>query len=198
MGKAFFYPLKRSSNKNHTMKNEFTLTIYSEDQLKLVNKLAAMFLRKQIQILSLNISDCEIDKMYRHTIVVNETLSDVINLSAQIEKIIEVYKCYYNLIEETVFRQIALFKIPTEVFVTDLRFEILLRENDLKIAEVHREFTVIQAIGTEDEIAFLTKELTSLGLIEFVKSSRISLIKSNECFDVDNLEMNVKNNSLAL
>ncbi|MCV2487523.1 acetolactate synthase small subunit [Flavobacterium sp. SH_e] len=180
------------------MKNEFTLTIYSEDQLKLINKLAAMFLRKQIKILSLNISDCEIDKMYRHTIVVNEALPDVINLTAQIEKIIEVYKCYYHLNEETVFRQMALFKIPTEIFMTDIRFEILLREKDLKISEVHREYTIIQAIGTEDEIAFLTEKLCSLGLIEFVKSSRISLIKSNKCFDADSLEMNAKNNSLAL
>ena len=71
------------------MKNEFTLTIYSEDQLRLMNKLSSMFIRKQIDILSLNMSICEIDKVCRHTIVITETLNTVVNLVAQIEKIIE-------------------------------------------------------------------------------------------------------------
>jgi acetolactate synthase-1/3 small subunit len=159
------------------MKSEFTLTIYSEDQIRLITKLSSMFLRKQIQILSLNMSICEIENMYRHTIVVNETLDQVINLVAQIEKIIEVFKCYYHLNEEIVFRQLVLFKIPTAVFVSNLNMEFMLRENDLKIAEIQKEYTILEAIGTDDEIVGLTEKLSPLGLIEFVKSSRIALVK---------------------
>ncbi|MDQ6530860.1 acetolactate synthase small subunit [Flavobacterium sp. LHD-85] len=161
------------------MKNEFTLTIYSEDQLRLITRLSSMFIRKQIVVLSLNMSICEIDKMYRHTIVVNETLDTVVNLAAQIEKIIEVYKCYYHLNEEIVFRQTALFKIPTALFMD---MELMLRENDLKISEIHKEYTILQATGTDNEIEVLTKELNALGLIEFVTSSRIALEKSNKGF----------------
>ncbi|KAF2341887.1 ACT domain-containing protein [Flavobacterium tistrianum] len=167
------------------MKNEFTLTIYSEDQIRLLSRLSSMFLRKQIQILSLNMSICEIENMYRHTIVVNETLDQVINLTAQIEKIIEVYKCYYSLNEDVIFRQVALFKIPTFIFAIDMNTDVMLRENDLKICEIQREYTILQAIGTDDEIVCLTEKLKSLGLIEFVKSSRIALIKSNEGFCVE-------------
>jgi len=161
------------------MKNEFTLTIYSEDQIRLISKLSSMFLRKQIQILSLNMSICEIENMYRHTIVVNETLDQVINLSAQIEKIIEVYKCCYHLNEEIIYRQTALFKIPTALF---LDMELMLRQNDLKISEIQKEYTILQATGTDDEIVSLTERLKQFGLIEFVTSSRIALEKSNEGF----------------
>ncbi|MET3026524.1 acetolactate synthase small subunit [Flavobacterium sp. UW10123] len=167
------------------MKNEFTLTIYSEDQIRLISKLSSMFLRKQIQILSLNMSICEIENMYRHTIVVNETLDQVINLVAQIEKIIEVYKCYYSFKEDIVFKQVALFKIPTSIFAIDMNMEVMLRENDLKISEIQREYTILQATGTDDEIVCLTEKLKSFGLIEFVKSSRIALTKSNEGFCVE-------------
>lgn len=167
------------------MKNEFTLTIYSEDQIRLISRLSSMFLRKQIQILSLNMSICEIENMYRHTIVVNETLDQIINVTAQIEKIIEVYKCYYSLNEEIAFKQLALFKIPTALFAIDMNMEVMLRGNDLKISEIQREYTILQATGTDDEIVFLTQKLRSFGLIEFVKSSRIALTKSNDGFCVE-------------
>jgi len=167
------------------MKNEFTLTIYSEDQLRLITRLSSMFVRKQIVVLSLNMSICEIDKMYRYTIVVNETLDTVINVAAQIEKIIEVYKCYFHLNEEIVFRQTALFKIPTALLMENINMELMLRENDLKILEIHKEYTILQAIATDNEIEVLTKELNSLGLIEFVTSSRIALEKSNKGFCIE-------------
>ncbi|WP_369014705.1 acetolactate synthase small subunit [Flavobacterium anhuiense] len=166
------------------MKNEFTLTIYSEDQIRLISKLSSMFLRKQIQIMSLNMSICEIENMYRHTILINETLDQVINLTAQIEKVIEVYKCYYSLNEEIVFKQTALFKIPTALVMQDPETEVLFKENDLKISEIQKEYTVLQATGTDDEIVYLTEKLKPLGLIEFVKSSRIALSKSDKGFCV--------------
>lgn len=166
------------------MKNEFTLTIYSEDQLRLINRLSSMFLRKQVEVLSFNMSVCEIDKMYRYTIVIKETLDQARNLAAQIEKIIEVFKCYFNLNEETIFRQTALFKIPTEFFLTEAKMELLFKENNLKISEIYNDYTIMEATGTEDEISFLTEKLISLGLIEFVKSSRIALLKSNEGFSI--------------
>lgn len=167
------------------MKNEFTLTIYSEDQLRLINKLSAMFIRKQIEILSLNMSICEIDKIFRHTIVVNETLDTVANLTAQIEKIIEVFKCYYAVNDEIVSRQLVLFKISTAAFMSDSNVESLLRENDFKIVEIQKEYTIAQATGTEEEMLDLIGKLTRLGVIEFVKSSRIALMQSQEGFSVD-------------
>ncbi|WP_294961606.1 acetolactate synthase small subunit [uncultured Flavobacterium sp.] len=167
------------------MKKEFTLTIYSEDQIRLMTKLSSMFIRKQIEILSLNISICEIDKMYRHTIVVNETLDTITNLAAQIEKIIEVFKCYYSLNEEIAAVQIVLFKIPTALFMTDAKMESLLRENDLKVSEIQKDFTILQAAGADEEIEYLTETFNRLGVIEFVKSAKIALIKSPEGFCAD-------------
>lgn len=164
------------------MKNEFTLSIYSEDHMRLITKLSSMFLRKQIHILSLNISICEIEGMYRHTIVVNGTLDTVINLAAQIEKIIEVFKCYYSSNDEIVSKQMVLFKMATEVLMTNANMESLLRENDLKVSEIEREYVILQTVGTDEEMEQLTEKLKGFGLIEFIKSSRIALLKSSEGF----------------
>ncbi|MFC4479481.1 acetolactate synthase small subunit [Flavobacterium chungangensis] len=167
------------------MKNEFTLTIYSEDQIRLITKLSSLFLRKQIAILSLNISICEIENMYRHTLVVNESLDTVINLAAQIEKIIEVFKCYYSSNDEIVSKQMVLFKMATEVLMTNANMESLLRENDLKVSEIEREYVILQTVGRDEEMKQLTEKLKGFGLIEFVMSSRIALLKSSEGFCVE-------------
>lgn len=167
------------------MKNEFTLTIYSEDQIRLITKLSSLFLRKQIQILSLNISISEIEHMYRHTIVVNESLDTVINLVAQIEKIIEVFKCHYSSNDEIVSKQMVLFKMATEVLMTNANMESLLRESDLKVSEIEREYVILQTVGTDEEMEQLTEKLKGFGLIEFVMSSRIALLKSSEGFCVE-------------
>jgi len=167
------------------MKNEFTLTIYSEDQIRLITKLSSLFLRKQIAILSLNISICEIENMYRHTIVVNESLDTVINLAAQIEKIIEVFKCYYSSNDEIVSKQMVLFKMATEVLMTNANMESLLRKNDLRVSEIQKEYAILQTVGTDEEMEQLTEKLKGFGLIEFVMSSRIALMKSSEGFCVE-------------
>ncbi|WP_427873958.1 acetolactate synthase small subunit [Flavobacterium sp. MMS24-S5] len=123
--------------------------------------------------------------MYRHTIVVNESLDTVINLAAQIEKIIEVFKCHYSSNDEIVSKQMVLFKMATEVLMTNANMESLLRESDLKVSEIEREYVILQTVGTDEEMEQLTEKLKGFGLIEFVMSSRIALLKSSEGFCVE-------------
>lgn len=123
--------------------------------------------------------------MYRHTIVVNETLETVANLVAQIEKIIEVFKCFYSSNDEVVSRHIALFKISTAVFMTNEKMESLLRESDLKISEIQKDYMILQSVGTGAEIMDLSEKLHQFGLIEFVVSARIALLKANGGFCIE-------------
>ena len=78
------------------MKQEYTLTIYTENQVGLINKIAIMFSRRKISLESLNTSPSEIEKIYRFTIVVKETEEIVKNLVRQLEKIVDVFKVYCN------------------------------------------------------------------------------------------------------
>ena len=79
------------------MKQEYTLTIYTENQVGLINKIAIMFSRRKISLESLNTSPSEIENIYRFTIVVRETEEVVKNLVRQLEKIVDVCKnCTYS------------------------------------------------------------------------------------------------------
>lgn len=162
------------------MKQEYTLTIYTENQLGLMNKIAIMFSRRKINLESLNTSPSEIVKIYRFTIVVRETKTVVKNLVCQIEKIIDVIKCHCNTNDEIIWQQMALYKVPTASIMRELKVEQLLRQYGAKAMVIREDYTVFEAIGQDEEINKLVSELDGYGLIEFVKSSRIAIIKSSE------------------
>jgi acetolactate synthase-1/3 small subunit len=175
-------------NKN-TMKKEYTLTIYTENQVGLINKIAIMFSRRKISLESLNSSPSEIEKIYRFTIVVKETEAVVKNLVRQIEKIVDVFKCYCNTNDEIIWQQMALYKVPTSVIMKEVKVERLLRRYGAKAVVIQEDYTVFEATGQDEEITNLVSELDQYGLIEFVKSSRIAIIKSSEGIHQQVLDM---------
>ena len=162
------------------MKQEYTLTIYTENQVGLINKIAIMFSRRKISLESLNTSPSEIEKIYRFTIVVKETEQIVKNLVRQIEKIVDVFKVYCNTNDEIIWQQIALYKVPTAIIMKKVKVERLLREYGAKAVVIQEDYTVFEVTGQDEEVNNLLEELDKFGLIEFVRSSRIAIIKSSE------------------
>jgi len=162
------------------MKQEYTLTIYTENQVGLINKIAIMFSRRKISLESFNTSPSEIENIYRFTIVVKETEMVVKNLVKQIEKLVEVLKVFYNTNEEIIWQQIALYKVPTSIIMKDVKVERLLREYGAKAVVIREDYTVFETTGHDEEVNNLLHELDKYGLIEFVRSSRIAIIKASE------------------
>ncbi|MDI9312019.1 MAG: acetolactate synthase small subunit [Limnohabitans sp.] len=178
------------------MKKEFTLTIYSENSVGLVSKIAIMFSRRKINLSSFNSSPSEIPNVHRFTIVLNETEEKVKNIARQLEKIVEVFKVYYNTNDEIIWQQIALYKVPTSVTMKEVKVERLLREYGARAVVIREDYTVFETTGQDEEIENLLKKLSEYQLIEFVRSSRIAIIKSDEGLHKKLIEFE-KNNPVA-
>jgi acetolactate synthase-1/3 small subunit len=157
------------------MKKEYTLTVYTEDQMGLIHKIAVILSRRKITLESLNISACEIDKMYRFTLVLNETFEIVRNVALQIEKVIEVFQCYYSTNEEIVWKQIVLFKVKTSSVIHPENADGLFRKYNARYITIEKDYTIFEVTGQEDEINNLIVALKQYELIEFIKSARIAL-----------------------
>ena len=80
------------------MKQTYTITVYTEDQIGIVARVSTIFSRRKINIDSLNTCPSEIDGIHRFTIVISETEEVVKKLCRQIEKQVEILKAYFNII----------------------------------------------------------------------------------------------------
>ncbi|MES1226814.1 MAG: acetolactate synthase small subunit [Bacteroidota bacterium] len=164
------------------MKQEFTLTVYTENQIGLLNRIAIIFSRRKINIESLNTSPSEIDSVHRFTIVINDVEDVVRKLCRQIEKQVEVLTAYYNTNEEIVWQELALYKVPTAVIAEKVKVERLLREYGARAVAIRTDYIVFETSGHREEIEGLIKALEPYSLIEFVRSARVAIIKDSKGF----------------
>ena len=164
------------------MKQEFTITVYTENQVGLLNRIAIIFSRRKINIESLNTSPSEIEGIHRFTIVINEFEEVVRKLCRQIEKQVEVLKAYYNTNDEIVWQELALYKVPTEIITEQVKVERLLSQHGAKAVVIRKDYTVFEVAGHREETDNLIKVLEPYGLIEFVRSARIAIIKESHGF----------------
>ncbi len=164
------------------MKQEFTVTVYTENQIGLLNRIAIIFSRRKINIESLNTSPSEVEGIHRFTIVINEFEDVVRKLCRQIEKQVEVLKVYYNTNEEIVWQELALYKVPTEVIAEKVKVERLLREYGARAVVIRKDYTIFETTGHREETEALINALAPYGLIEFVRSARVAIIKASHGF----------------
>jgi acetolactate synthase I/III small subunit len=163
-------------------KKEFTVTVYTENQVGLLNRIAIIFSRRKINIESLNTSPTEVDSVHRFTIVIEETEEVVKKLCRQIEKQVEVLKAYYNTEEEIVWQELALYKVSTDAIAEKVKVERLLREYGARAVAIRKDYTVFETTGHREETDNLIKALEPYGLIEFVRSARVAIIKASNGF----------------
>lgn len=171
------------SDQNLPEKQEYNITVYTENQIGLLNRIAIIFTRRKINIESLNTSPSEIDSIHRFNIVINESEEVVRKLSRQIEKQVEVLKVYYHTNEDVIWQEMALYKVSTDIIAEKASVERLLRENGARAVVIRKDYTVFETTGHREETDALIKVLQPFGLIEFVRSARVAIIKDSDGFN---------------
>jgi acetolactate synthase-1/3 small subunit len=164
------------------MKKEYTITVYTENQIGLLNRIAIIFSRRKINIESLNTSPSESEGIHRFTILINETEEVVRKLCRQIEKQVEVLKAYYNTEDEIVWQELAMYKVSIDAIAEKVKLERLLREYGARAVVIRKDYTVFETSGHREETDRLIKVLEPHGLIEFVRSARVAIIKLSNGF----------------
>jgi len=162
------------------MKKEFTISVYTENHVGLITRIAIIFSRRKINIESINAGPSEVESIHRFTIVITETEDVVQKVARQIEKQIDVLKVYYNTDDEIVWQEMAMYKVPTKVIAEQVKVERLLRQYGANTVVIRNDYTVFETTGHREEIDALADALQPWGLIEFVRSGRIAIIKASE------------------
>ncbi len=158
-------------------KTRYTVSIYTENNLGLLNRISAIFLKRHLSIDSINSSPCEINEIFRFVIVLKTEEELIKKVITQIEKQIEVIAAFYHKDEETVFQESALYKLTSKSLLEEKNIQNIIKSSHANIVTVSKDFFVIEKTGFREETEQLYKDLSKYGLLQFVRSGRISVTK---------------------
>ena len=158
---------------------DYTISIYTENNVGLLNRISAIFLKRHINIRSVTSSESEIPNIYRFIIVVKVDSEQIIKLVKQIEKQIEVIAAFYHTDEETIYLETALYKVNSKSLFEERQIQNIIKESRANIVTVKPEYFVIEKTGWREETEDLYHKLKKYGLLQFVRSGRISVSKSS-------------------
>ncbi|MFL2639706.1 MAG: ACT domain-containing protein, partial [Flavobacteriaceae bacterium] len=86
---------------------KYTVSIYTENNIGLLNRISAIFLKRHINIESITSSQSEIDNISRFLVIVIVSKSKIKNVINQIEKQVEVIAAFYHTDKETIYLETA-------------------------------------------------------------------------------------------
>ena len=161
-----------------TQQTLYTVTVYSENQVGLLNQISIIFTRRQLNIESLSVSGSAIEGVHKFTITTYSDRETMEKLVKQIEKRIDVLRAFFYTDDEIIFQEVALYKVPTDKLLDDRSIEDLIRKHNARILEVNRTYTVIEKSGHPDETQSLFEELSRYDVMQFVRSGRVAITKS--------------------
>ena len=159
-------------------KKAYTLSIYSENNIGLVNRISTIFLRRHVNIESFSTSESEIENVFRFVIVIHVTEVQVKKIVQQLEKQVDVIRAYYHTNEETIYQESALYKVKSSALFEERQIQNIIKNSHANIVTVSPEYFVIEKTGFRHETEQLYKDLAPYGLMQFVRSGRISVTKS--------------------
>ena len=159
-------------------KQWFTISVYAENNVGLLNRISGIFLKRHINIESLNVSKSEIEHVSKFTIVVNTTEDWTRKIVQQIEKQIEVIKAYYHDDDEIIYQESALFKIASNLLFDERQIQNIIKESNSQIVTVSRNFFVLAKTGRRHEIDEMHDALEPYGIMQFVRSGRLAVSKA--------------------
>lgn len=156
----------------------YTITVYTENFVGLLNQITIIFTRRQINIETLTVSKSSIPGIHKFTITVETDLDMVKKVVKQIEKRIDVLKAFYHTDDDVIYQEVALYKIGAEAMLDNPEIESIVRKYNARILEVNRSYAVLELSGHTEETQELFERLKVFHVLQFVRSGRIAITKS--------------------
>lgn len=158
------------------MVKEYIVIAFTENQIGVLNRITALYLRRKINIESLKVSESSIKGISMFVISAFTTQEIIEKLVRQLRNIIEVIQVEYYSDDELITQEIALYKISSKIVRESGTVDMLIRSWNARIIEMNPSFVVVEKTGTREEIENLRAELESRKILqEFTRSGSVVL-----------------------
>ena len=156
----------------------YTLLVYSENVAGILNQITAVFTRRQVNIESLNVSASSIPGVHKYTITAWSDEDQIVKITQQIEKKIDVIKANYFTDDQLFIRESGLYKLSTEKVLQNPEISRTIRRRDASIMEVNPTYTVVMKNGKTDDIIELFRALDAFDcVLQYTRSGRIAVTR---------------------
>lgn len=170
----------------------YTISAYSENNIGVLNQVTVVFTRRGINIESITASTTSIPGIFKITLTARGTRDEMEKAVRQIEKCIDILRAFLHDDSEVVYQEVALYKVPTEALMHESSLEQIIRRHNARILEITPVYTIVEATGHEDETQALFDELRRFGILQFVRSGRVTVTKHPVEFMTNFLENQAK------
>lgn len=163
------------------MNGEFTLSLFTENHIGVLNQVTNILMRRQINIESITASESAVHGVHLITLVVMTTEELVSKVAGQMEKLIDVLKVFVHKPDEIIHEEVALYKVKTkELMNNKVNLEKIVRENGARILEIMPEYAVIECTGHKADTSVLFEKLRPYGILQFARSGRVAITKQQK------------------
>jgi acetolactate synthase small subunit len=115
-------------------KTLYTITIFSENTVGVLNQITTIFTRRQLNIETLSVSPSAIKGIHKFTITTFANDEEIMKkLVRLIDKRVDILKAYYNTDEDLVHQEVALYKMSTDKVLEHGSIEYLVRKYNLSL-----------------------------------------------------------------
>ena len=153
-----------------------TFAVYVENKPGVLNRVSSLFRRRAFNIESLTVGHTEQPGVSRMTVVVDTDEYGARRLEAHLSKVVPVLRVHNMTTAATISRDLALIKVSA---TGDARTQVmqLVDVYRARIIDVSPESLVIETTGTEDKIDSLVELLRPYGVVEMVRTGRVSMAR---------------------
>jgi acetolactate synthase I/III small subunit len=150
------------------------LSILVEDKPGVLTRIAGLFARRGFNIDTLTVGPTDDEGTSRITLTLDGAMHPIDQVTKQLHKLINVLKIRDLEPDDTVARELALFKIAVD---GAQRAEVL-QVTDIfrgKVVDVGRRSVTVEVTGTTDKIDAFERMVRPFGLVEMMRTGEIAI-----------------------
>src|SRR4051794_4988193 len=151
------------------------LSILVENKPGVLTRIAGLFARRGFNIDTLTVGPTDDDHLSRITLTVDGALHPIDQVTKQLHKLINVLKIRDLEPDDTVTRELALFKVAVNDGAQRAEVMQVSEIFRAKVVDVTKRSLIIEVTGTTDKIEAFEAMVRPFGLIEMMRTGEIAI-----------------------
>ncbi len=152
------------------------LSILVENKPGVLTRIAGLFARRGFNIDTLSVGPTDDDGLSRITLTVDGAMHPIDQVTKQLHKLVNVIKIRDLEPEETIARELAVFKISADAAARQevLQFAQIF---EARVIDVSRRSITVEVVGDAEKVKAFERLVRPFGLIEMVQTGEIAIAR---------------------